>query len=101
MRCAFREEKASLSLDLSGRSLTRRAYLGDEAGEEAPSVVSQAATLLAAVGAAELFAEGTTFLDPVDVDSILAREAAEVREGQGAGPLARTMGVHGLDSVSR
>lgn len=72
----LREEKATLSLDLSGRSLTRRAYLGDEAGEEAPSVVSQAATLLAAVGAAELFAEGMTFLDPVDDDSILAREAA-------------------------
>ena len=69
----LREEKAGLSLDLSGRSLTRRAYLGDEAGEEAPSVVSQAATLLAAVGAAELFAEGTTFLDPVDGGSILAR----------------------------
>ncbi|MFR1166607.1 MAG: THUMP domain-containing protein [Adlercreutzia equolifaciens] len=95
----LREEKASLSLDLSGRSLTRRAYLGDEAGEEAPSVVSQAATLLAAVGAAELFAEGTTFLDPVDVDSILAREAAEVREDRAPG-LLRNDGVHGLDGVS-
>lgn len=91
----LREEKASLSLDLSGRSLTRRAYLGDEAGEEAPSVVSQAATLLAAVGAAELFAEGTTFLDPVDVDSILAREAAEVREDRAPGLLRERWGFTG------
>lgn len=97
----LREEKASLSLDLSGRSLTRRAYLGDEAGEEAPSVVSQAATLLAAVGAAELFAEGTTFLDPVRW-----RQHPRPRGGRkcariGAGPFARTMGVHGMDGVSR
>lgn len=91
----LREEKASLSLDLSGRSLTRRAYLGDEAGEEAPSVVSQAATLLAAVGAAELFAEGTTFLDPVDGGSILAREAAEVREDRAPGLLRERWGFTG------
>ena len=91
----LREEKATLSLDLSGRSLTRRAYLGDEAGEEAPSVVSQAATLLAAVGAAELFAEGMTFLDPVDDDSILAREAAEVREDRAPGLLRERWGFTG------
>ncbi|MFR5828499.1 MAG: hypothetical protein ACLUE1_05295 [Adlercreutzia equolifaciens] len=91
----LREEKATLSLDLSGRSLTRRAYLGDEAGEEAPSVVSQAATLLAAVGAAELFAEGTTFLDPVDGGSILAREAAEVREDRAPGLLRERWGFTG------
>ncbi len=91
----LREEKATLSLDLSGRSLTRRAYLGDEAAEEAPAVVSQAATLLAAVGAAELFAEGTTFLDPVDDDSILAREAAEVREDRAPGLLRERWGFTG------
>ena len=91
----LREERATLSLDLSGRSLTRRAYLGDEAGEEAPSVVSQAATLLAAVGAVELFAEGTTFLDPVDDDSILAREAAEVREDRAPGLLRERWGFTG------
>ena len=91
----LREEKATLSLDLSGRSLTRRAYLGDEAAEEAPAVVSQAATLLAAVGAVELFAEGTTFLDPVDDDSILAREAAEVREDRAPGLLRERWGFTG------
>ena len=91
----LREEKATLSLDLSGRSLTRRAYLGDEAAEEAPAVVSQAATLLAAVGAVELFAEGTTFLDPVDDDSILAREEAEVREDRAPGLLRERWGFTG------
>ena len=91
----LREEKATLSLDLSGRSLTRRAYLGDEAGEEAPSVVSQAATLIAAVGAAELFAEGATFLDPVDDGSILACEAAEVREDRAPGLLRERWGFAG------
>ena len=91
----LREEKATLSLDLSGRSLTRRAYLGDEAAEEAPAVVSQAATLLAAVGAVELFAEGTTFLDPVDDDSILAREEAEVRDGRAPGLLRERWGFTG------
>ncbi len=58
-------------------------------------MVSQAATLLAAVGAAELFAEGTTFLDPVDVDSILAREAAEVREDRAPGLLRERWGFTG------
>ena len=76
-------------------ALTRRAYLGDEAAEEAPAVVSQAATLLAAVGAVELFAEGTTFLDPVDDDSILAREEAEVREDRAPGLLRERWGFTG------
>ena len=58
-------------------------------------MVSQAATLLAAVGAAELFAEGTTFLDPVDGGSILAREAAEVREDRAPGLLRERWGFTG------
>ncbi len=90
-----REDKATLSLDLSGRSLTRRGYLEDAASEEAPSVVAQAAALLALSGAAERFGEGFRFCDPVEDDGILAREAAEVREDRAPGLLRDRWGFTG------
>lgn len=96
----LREGRATLSLDLSGRALTRRGYLGDEVSEEAPSVVAQAAALLALVDAPSLFDKGFAFVDPVSSGSILACEADEVREDRAPGLLRDRWGFTGWAAFS-
>lgn len=68
--------RATVSLDLSGRSLSRRSYLDERDGADAPVAVAQAAALLAELGAAEALRAGWGLLDPACDDGILVCEAA-------------------------
>ncbi len=63
--------RATVSLDLSGRSLSRRSYLDASDGADAPVAVAQAAALLAALDAGALLAEGWGLIDPAADDGIL------------------------------
>ncbi|MEC4176020.1 bifunctional 23S rRNA (guanine(2069)-N(7))-methyltransferase RlmK/23S rRNA (guanine(2445)-N(2))-methyltransferase RlmL [Adlercreutzia sp. R7] len=88
-------ERATVSLDLSGRSLARRSYLDGEDGADAPVAVAQAAALLAALGAGELLREGWGLLDPACDDGILVCEAAGLLVDQAPGLVRDRWGFAG------
>lgn len=84
----LRNDRATVAVDLSGRSLSRRSYLDEADGADAPVAVAQAAALLAAMGAHGLLREGWGLLDPACDDGILVCEAAALAVDQAPG-LAR------------
>lgn len=84
----LRNNRATVAIDLSGRSLSRRSYLDERDGADAPVAVAQAAALLAALDAAELLRGGWGLLDPACDDGILVCEAAGALVDQAPG-LAR------------
>lgn len=88
-------ERATVSLDLSGRSLSRRSYLDERDGAEAPVAVAQAAALLAALGAGALLREGWGLLDPAADDGILVCEAAGILVDQAPGLVRDRWGFSG------
>ena len=90
----LREEKASLSLDLSGRSLTRRAYLGALGGVAGGDAARGSWCGRAVCGGDDVSRPCRWRQHPRPRGGGSAR-------GSGAGPFARTMGVHGMDGVSR
>lgn len=88
-------ERATVSLDLSGRSLARRSYLDDEDGADAPVAVAQAAALLAALDAGALLQDGWGLLDPACDDGILVCEAAGLLVDQAPGLVRDRWGFAG------
>lgn len=84
----LRNNRATVSVDLSGRSLSRRSYLDERDGSEAPVAVAQAAALLASLDAPALLRDGWGLLDPACDDGVLVCEAAGMLVDQAPG-LAR------------
>lgn len=87
--------RATVSLDLSGRSLSRRSYLDERDGADAPVAVAQAAALLAALGAGEALRAGWGLLDPACDDGILVCEAAGMLVDQAPGLVRDRWGFAG------
>ncbi|NBJ67603.1 bifunctional 23S rRNA (guanine(2069)-N(7))-methyltransferase RlmK/23S rRNA (guanine(2445)-N(2))-methyltransferase RlmL [Adlercreutzia caecimuris] len=87
--------RATVSLDLSGRSLSRRSYLDASDGADAPVAVAQAAALLAALDAGALLAEGWGLIDPAADDGILVCEAAAMLVDQAPGLVRDRWGFSG------
>ncbi|WP_302964090.1 bifunctional 23S rRNA (guanine(2069)-N(7))-methyltransferase RlmK/23S rRNA (guanine(2445)-N(2))-methyltransferase RlmL [uncultured Adlercreutzia sp.] len=87
--------RATVSLDLSGRSLSRRSYLDDRDGADAPVAVAQAAALLAALDAGALLKEGWGLIDPAADDGILVCEAAGMLVDQAPGLVRDRWGFSG------
>ena len=91
----LREDKATVSVDLSGAALTHRSYLLPEDGDDAPLAVAQAAALLASLHAGEALRAGWGLFDPVCDDGILLCEAASVAADQAPGLLRERWGFTG------
>ena len=91
----LREDRATVSLDLSGGSLHRRSYLSANDSQDAPLAVAQAAGLLAALDAAERLGEGWGLLDPACDDGLLVCEAASVAADQAPGLVRSHWGFRG------
>lgn len=91
----LREDKATVSVDLSGAALTHRSYLLPEDGDDAPLAVAQAAALLVCLRAGEALAAGWGLFDPVCDDGILLCEAASVAADQAPGLLRERWGFTG------
>ncbi|HIS40242.1 MAG TPA: bifunctional 23S rRNA (guanine(2069)-N(7))-methyltransferase RlmK/23S rRNA (guanine(2445)-N(2))-methyltransferase RlmL [Candidatus Aphodovivens avistercoris] len=90
--------KATVSVDLAGASLYRRAYL-DEAERDALSTsCAQAAALLALAGW-EGLADGAALLDAQSADGVLACEAALLAAGGAPGLAREKWGFSGLACV--
>ena len=62
------DERATVSVDLSGRPLNKRAYFGKRAGSEMPLLCSYAAALLSFAGWGDLVARGYRFVDALRAD---------------------------------
>ncbi len=90
-----REGRATLSLDLSGESLHRRAYLDARDGDDAPAACALAAALLAAAGWERAAAEGWGLYDPACDDGYVVCEAAAAAAGQAPGLLRERWGFFG------
>lgn len=73
-----RENKATISIDLSGESLYRRTYLSPEDGDEAPLECALAAGLLALAGWPALASTNAACVDPSCGDGALVVEAASM-----------------------
>ncbi|MCI8527511.1 MAG: bifunctional 23S rRNA (guanine(2069)-N(7))-methyltransferase RlmK/23S rRNA (guanine(2445)-N(2))-methyltransferase RlmL, partial [Oscillospiraceae bacterium] len=91
----LRDDKATVSVDLSGAALTHRSYLMPEDGDDAPLAVAQAAALLASLHAGEALRAGWGLFDPVCDDGILLCEAASVATDQAPGLLRERWGFTG------
>lgn len=91
----LRNNRATVAIDLSGRSLSRRSYLDERDGADAPVAVAQAAALLAALDATELLRGGWGLLDPACDDGILVCEAASVLVDQAPGLVRGRWGFRG------
>lgn len=74
----IRENRATLSLDLSGEALNHRAYLAPDDKEDAALACSLAAGALALADWADLAGRGAAFIDPACRDGIVLVEAALV-----------------------
>lgn len=74
----IRDKRATVSLDLSGASLYRRAYLAPDDGAEAPLECALAAGLLAIAGWDEIAHAGASLVDPTCGDGSVVVEAASV-----------------------
>lgn len=74
----LRGERATVSLDFCGEALSRRPYLFDDDGPEAPLRCALAATALALGGWDAAAGEGAPLVDPACGDGILLVEAAAV-----------------------
>ena len=72
----IREERATVSLDLSGASLYKRSYLAAEDGDEAALSCAQSSGLLALAGWKRKAGEGWALVDPSCGDGVLVVEAA-------------------------
>lgn len=72
----LRDEKAVVSLNLSGASLHRRGYLDEADGAHAPRAIGQAAAQLVLADWPRLYQEGCGFLDPSCNEGLLLVEAA-------------------------
>lgn len=90
-----REGRATLSLDLSGESLHRRAYLDARDGDDAPAACALAATLLAAAGWGSAAAAGWGLFDPACDDGYVVCEAASAAADQAPGLLRERWGFFG------
>ncbi len=62
------DERATVSVDLSGKPLNKRAYFGKRAGSEMPLLCSYAAALLSFAGWGDLAARGYRFVDAARAD---------------------------------
>lgn len=91
----LRNDRVTVALDLSGRSLHHRSYLDAADGEDAPLAVAQAAALLAALGAAECLRGGWALLDPACDDGFLVCEAAALLVDQAPGLVRDRWGFTG------
>lgn len=74
INCYLKNDKASISIDLSGDSLHRRGYRTD--GEAAPLKENLAAAILHRSNWPEIASEGGSFIDPLCGSGTLAIEAA-------------------------
>jgi len=72
----IREQKATISIDLSGDALHRRGYREPGVQTEAPMKETLAAAMLAASGWSDIFSAGGAFIDPLCGSGTLAIEAA-------------------------
>ncbi len=73
-----RENRATVSVDLSGEALNRRDYLGPDAPEDAALSCSLAAGLLSLAGWGEIASAGGGLVDPACGEGFLLLEAASV-----------------------
>ncbi len=72
----IRQNKATISIDLSGETLHRRGYREPGVQTEAPMKETLAAAMLAAAGWTDIFSAGGAFIDPLCGSGTLAIEAA-------------------------
>lgn len=91
----LRDERATVSVDLSGAALTHRSYLLPEDGDDAPLAVAQAAALLASLRAGEALAAGWGLFDAACDDGLLVCEAASAAADQAPGLLRERWGFTG------
>ncbi len=91
----LRDERATVSVDLSGAALTHRSYLLREDGDDAPLAVAQAAALLASLRAGEALAAGWGLFDAACDDGLLVCEAASAAADQAPGLLRERWGFMG------
>jgi len=90
-----REGRATLSLDLSGESLHRRAYLDARDGDDAPAACALAAALLAAAGWGSAAVAGWGLFDAACDDGLTICEAAGVAADQAPGLVRERWGFCG------
>ena len=88
----IRENKATISLDLSGDTLHRRGYREPGVQVEAPMKETLAAAVLAAAGWTSIFSAGGAFLDPLCGSGTLAIEAALMASDTAPGLTRRRWG---------
>ncbi len=89
------ENRATVSLDLSGESLHKRAYLDDRDGSDAPLCCAHAAAALAASNWKERCLEGQGLFDPLCGDGFVVTEAASVAVDLAPGLLRPKWGFFG------
>ncbi|OUO90663.1 RNA methyltransferase [Gordonibacter sp. An230] len=90
-----RENRATISLDLTGASLYRRTYLAPDEGAEAPLECALAAGLLALAGWGDASAAGAALVDPACGDGAVVVEAAAVACDLAPGLLREHWGFFG------
>ena len=90
-----REGRATLSLDLSGESLHRRAYLDARDGDDAPAACALAAALLAAAGWGSVAMAGWGLFDAACDDGLTICEAAGIAADQAPGLVRERWGFCG------
>ena len=83
------DARATISIDLSGTPLNKRAYFGRRAGSEMPLLCSYAAGLLALAKWGELSARGYRFVDTSQTEE----GRAYARKGAGATSAARELSL--------
>lgn len=88
----IRENKATISLDLSGDTLHRRGYREPGVQVEAPMKETLAAAVLAAAGWTSIFSAGGAFVDPMCGSGTLAIEAALMASDTAPGLTRRRWG---------
>ncbi len=90
-----RDNRATITFDVSGGSLHRRTYFDKRDGADAVIAVAHAAGLLEAVGAHERLAEGWGLIDPACDTGILVCEAAGIASDLAPGLLRQKWGFTG------
>lgn len=91
----IRENRATVSIDLAGESLYRRAYFDEHDGQDAPLACAYAAGVLMAAGAPARLREGWGLLDPACDAGFVVCEAASMAADAAPGLLRERWGFYG------
>ncbi len=96
----LRGSRATISLDLAGRSLFARDYLEDDASQDDVNACAMAASLLALGGWCESGDGGRGFVDPACADGALVVEAAAAAADMAPGLTRQRWGFFGWSAFA-